>query len=253
MEPIRLRPVTERAIGTTAFFRNRALLQVLCQRMANLSGSVVRVLVHACSIGAEVYSLLIAARLHSALSRKHVLVSATDLEASFIKFAAAGTYPLEVLAGMTDDERRFFRPVDSAHVQVSPDIRQSATYLPPASFVTFESGESFDVVCLLNALIYVEGSQQSQAIDRIASYNRSVLVTTGFHADRIKDDLTRNGYRPVLDQLRAIHDGWRDRRKPAVDRNEVVPGHIFYPWSLPPFSEIPDYEFKYGALFERAS
>lgn len=249
--PVRLRPATSVSIGTTAFFRNRALLETLLGRIARLSTTEVSVLVHACSIGAEVWSLLIAADLDSRTRGIRLSVVACDLEPAFVDHAAAAIYPRAVLAGMRAEEQAYFESVDADQVRVREDIRARATFLPAASVTQFESAERFDVVMLLNALLYLPGELQSQTIDAIARYNEHLFVSTGFHLDRIKDDLRRNGYAPCPERLREIHDGWTDRRRDGPTRDETVPGKIYHSWSLPAFSEIDDYAYKYCAIFEK--
>lgn len=247
--PVRLRPVTDMNIGTTAFFRNRPLLNALCAQLETHDAAVIDVLFHACSIGAEVYSFLIACRLHPVLAQKTIRLAACDLDPAFVNYARQGVYPATIVQGMSQQERAFFVDVDEHSVRVLDELRSLPDFLPATSFVDFETSRTFDVVFLLNALLYVPGEKQSEAIDRISTYSRRWLVTTGFHFDRIRDDLRRNGYAPVPDGAREIHDAWLDRRRPVTEASEVIPGKIFHTWSLPPFEMIEDYAYKYCAIF----
>lgn len=249
--PIRLRAATAASIGTTAFFRNRALLNVLLGRMAMLPSDTVSVLVHACSIGAEVWSLAAAADLDPRLRGKQIHIAACDLEPAFIAHAERGIYPRVVLSGMRPAEQPYFEPFESDSVRVCDRLRARVHFLPAQSATDFEGTRTFEVVLLLNVLLYMPAELQSLTIDRIARYNRSLLVTTGFHLDRIKSDIQRNGYRPVNEDLRAIHDGWTDRRRNGPPRDETIPGRIYHAWSLPPFSEVDEFEYKYCAVFEQ--
>lgn len=251
--PVRLRAVTERSIGTTAFFRNRPLLEVLCEQMSALPSRRLNILVHAGSIGAEAWSLAIAAALAPRLSKHDITVTVTDIEPQFLEYARIGQYPCEILEGMTFSEREFFTPVTDTTVAVGDTLRSRVRFLPASSVEDFRSSDMFDVVMLLNVLLYMPGELQSQVLDQVAVYNRHLLITTGFHFDRIKQDMLRNGYKPIGTQARAIHDGWQDRRKERTSPDEVIPGKIFHPWSLPPFGEIADYEYKYCAIFEKSS
>ncbi len=251
--PVRLRPATDQRIGTTAFFRNRPLLDTLCKRIAALDPGPISVLFHACSIGAEVYSFLIALRLHPQLAKRDVRVVAGDIEPSFVEFARAAVYPRVVLDGMSPDEKKFFEVVDEQNVRVVEHLRTLVSFLPAVSYTDFTTHDEFDVVFLLNALLYVPGAAQSTTLDQISRYNRSLLVTTGFHFDRIRHDMERNGYRPLSDGARAIHDAWLDRRRDRTNPDEIIPGMIFHTWSLPPFSEIEDVAYVYCALFEKTA
>jgi hypothetical protein len=248
---VRLRPATPTSIGTTAFFRNRALLTVLCDRLAELHSKQISVLIHACSIGAEIWSLLISARLHPALRERDLVVYASDLEPDFVAYAERAVYPSAILEGMRPAEQVFFSRVSADYVQVDRAMVPPVQFLPAGSIKSFATEQVFDLVMLLNALLYMPGDAQSQVIDSIAQYNRHYLVTTGFHFDRIKSDMTRNGYRPVGDAAMAIHDGWLDRRRDGPSVDEVIPGKIFHPWSLPPYRAVEDHEYKYCAIFAK--
>ncbi len=252
-EPVRLRVATDVSIGTTAFFRNRPLLAVLNQRLAALPVEQISILVHACSIGAEVWSLLIASQLHPQLRDRSITVFASDIEPEFVAYAERGIYPRIVLEGMRPEEQAYFHLLDDQSVQVSEELRRCVRFLPAGPVESLAADQMYDVVMLLNVLLYLPGEQQSRVVDQVADYNSHLLVATGFHFDRIKEDLVRNNYRPIAEDARKIHDGWLDRRRDAAGANETIPGKIFHPWSLQPFQEIEDYEYKYCALFEKRS
>ena len=247
-EIVRLRPVTERSIGTTAFFRNRALLEVLFEELKNRGQRHYSVLFHASSVGAEVYSFVIYYLVNGYSDDFSLTVHATDLEPAFLDYAASGRYPAGILNGLRNDERSCFL-VDGQSVQVVEDVRRHVEFLDAASFMDFEARQTYDVVFLLNALIYVPADQQASSLDRIASYNSGFLVATGFHMESIKRDLMRGAYRPVTRKLRSIHDGWTDRRvsAPVTERR---PG-IYADWSLPEYTEIADHQYKYCSLFAK--
>ncbi len=197
--------------------------------------------------------MAVATALDPRLAEREIVVTVTDIEAQFLDYARIGQYPREILSGMTSSEREFFTPLSDTTVAVRDDLRSRVRFLPASSVEDFRSSEMFDVVMLLNVLLYMPGERQSQVLDQVALYNRHLLVTTGFHFDRIKHDTLRNGYRPISTQARAIHDGWLDRRREKSSHDEVIPGRIFHPWSLPPFEEIADYEYIYCAIFEKSA
>ena len=246
--PTRLRPVTQRSIGTTAFFRNRPLFEVLLNRLKELGNTEYSVLFHACSIGAEVYSLLIQQHISGYAQDYSLRIQATDLEQSFIDYAQAGRYPLEVVKGMSDEEQRYFELSDVAEVKAG--IRQAVQFLPGSDFTRFESARKFDVVVLLNCLIYVPEEAQRETLERIASYNSKLLVSTAFHRRTIKADLQPHGYLPILDRQREIHDAWLDRRN---DTPFVPSPGIYADWKLPAFREVEDFEYVYCSLFEKSA
>ena len=130
------------------------------------------------------------------------------------------------------------------------DVKKYVDFLPPIDFTNCSFSEFYDVVILLNALVYVSEKMQHQVLDNIAKYNTRYLVISAFHADSIKGDLAKNGYLPILDNQEWIHDSWLDRR---VEKKigEVRTPQILADWRLPPFSKIDDDEYKYCAIFKK--
>lgn len=161
MIPVRLRSATDNSIGTTAFFRNRPLLDAVCHRLGKIDQDDIHVLFHACSIGAEVYSFLIAVALHPVLGAKNVVVSACDHEADFLELGRQGIYPKQVLSAMHNEEAACFDIVTESEVRVKEHIRRKVTFLPACSMQDFESETPMDVVFLLNALLYLPASGQA--------------------------------------------------------------------------------------------
>ena len=247
-DPIRLRPVTERSIGTTSFFRNRPLIDTLLSRLKYDAKKTNKILFHACSVGAEVYSLIIRFLLFSYDDEYSIKCYATDREEGFVGFAKSARYPSVALNGMVDGEKRYFS-LKEEEISVLPRVRKYVDFLPAHDFTLFNTTNTYDVVFLLNALVYVPESVQRKALARISKYNSRYLVVTGFHGDSIQKDLENNGYCPILENQQAIHDSWLDRRM-AIE-GDVRSPTIFTDWRLPSFSKIAGYEFKYCAIFEK--
>ena len=246
--PVRLRPATEASIGTTAFFRNRPLYDVLLNKLRARGKSHYKILFHACSIGAEVYSFLIHHNLGGYIDDFTIELHATDLETNFVDYSRNGVYPSEILTGMTQEESSFFVNTNNG-ASVVEELKHKVSFLDAVSFIDFESNQTFDVVFLLNTLIYVPENKQHEVIDKVATYNSDILVVSAFHMNSIKNDLSRNHYQPQLESQREIHDSWIDRRV-SVNSNELAPG-IYANWRLPEFSKIEDYEYKYCAIFSK--
>jgi hypothetical protein len=232
-------------IGSTEFFRNRALLDTVHDCVDRLCPGRPRVLFHAVSIGAEAYSYLIGRALRRPEAAERC--DATDIDGEFLNAADRAIYPANVLEGIRQDEASFFEPAGAGHMRVAEAIRRRVRFLPPASYVEFETAEHYDVVFLLNSLLYVDASAQRRTLDRVAGYNTRLLITTGFHPDSIKANLLDNGYRSITTNLAEIHEGWTERRN--LRPGFMVPGVTYCSPSLPPFSPIADYEYKYGAIF----
>jgi len=235
--------------GATAFFRNRPLLHTVDELLQAEAGrGTVRVLFHASSIGAEVYSFVIHSMLSGLASRCDLQVSATDVNPAFLQHARRALYPRASLLGMTGEERGFF--ADSAEDLVGPveEIRRRVRFLPARSFVDARLDDTFDAVFILNALTYVTPAEQSRCIANVARYNRSLLVACAFHPDSIESDLVAHRYRPITTRIAQIHDGWSERIRAT---GLPSPGTPEYSWVIPPFSEVPGFEYRYCSIFRK--
>ncbi len=227
--------------GATAFFRNRPLLATL---MDLLAGEMTA-LFHASSIGPEVYSFAIYCRMRGL----DVRISATDINPDFLSYSRRARYPIEVLDTMTQNELAYFKIEDR---QVTPldEIKEMVEFLPPLSFVDAQFREPFDLVFVTNAMTYTTEAEQAAAIDRIASYNTRFLIVSAFHPDSIEEDLTRNGYFPVLNNIPAIHNAWEERIREGFIPQRGTPE---YSWVLPPFSQIEGWQYKYCSIFQKST
>ncbi|MFT7405933.1 CheR family methyltransferase [Zhongshania sp.] len=248
--PLRLRPTVGDAIGTTAFFRNRVLNETLLNELLISGRKHYSILFHACSIGAEVYSFLI--QYLAGGFNEHFSLScyATDKQQDFVTYADHAQFPQEILQGCTEAERQYFTVHDGT-VSLESRVKKNVEFLPAADFANFDSERSYDVVVLLNALVYVTAEMQAEVFDRVSSYNLGWIVSSGFHQATIKKDLQRNGYSPVETAMEEIHMSWSDRLREKPVPQEALPPNIFTDWSLPAFSEVPDYRYRYCALFSK--
>lgn len=251
-DALRIRPVDGDLIGTTAFFRNRAFLEQFGAEIAAMAPAArpVEIFIHACSIGAEVYSLAI--HLQSNFPKLAFNIGSTDLSPGFVQFAARARYPVKILEGMSEIERAFFERIGDGVVALNAATRACVTFEPPVSFVEFAPQRRYDAVSLCNALVYVDAAAQARAIDRIAGYNAAVLALTGGHHATVAKDLSRNGYRPVMARFKAIHAGWRDRQRPAGWRRDApLPPNIHADPYLGPIDDAPGWRYRHGALFRK--
>ena len=88
------------------------------------------------------------------------------------------------------------------------------------------------------------------ALAMAANNARHVMGITAFHPDTIYDDLAHVGFTPFMQAHKEIHEAWGDRLSAA----KLKPDSPDYSWRLPPYeTNSPDYLFRYGTLFVRAS
>jgi hypothetical protein len=235
-----MRHVVGDRIGRTDFFRNAAFFRALIELLRPEGAP--RVLVHAAAVGAEPYSVVMAARL---AGLRDVHVEATDIEPSFLETARRGVYSDDCLGKVPPAARAFFRPgPERGTVEVSPEIRAGVTFLEPASFVDFNAPQVYDAVLALNALTYVSRENQRKAVLQMGDYARSYLALTALSPAVAKQSVEDAGFEPMprRDWLQ-IYYGWNDRIRLRPGTRE---------WALPvvPFL-MRDWRFSACSLFRR--
>ena len=248
VEPTMIRVYNGVHKGATAFFRNRPFLDTFFSVLEGIQDRPIKILVHACSVGAEPYSLALwwMHRIAPAGGNgSGIRIVATDVDPGFLEFAKCAVYPLGLLAGMGKEERDWF-DVSGDEIRVPEEAMRLVRFLEPMSFVNGELDEQFDAVLIMNALTYVSVSEQSSAIERLALCSPSVLGVTAFHPDSIRDDLVRQGFAPCMRNHQLIHESWGDR----LSRQLVSPESPDYSWRLPPYDmSVADYAYRFGSLF----
>lgn len=247
---VRLRPTDGPLIGTTAFFRNRAFLGAFCRQIRPAEDGPTQIMAHACSFGAEAYSLAI--RMMIERPELDFQIDATDLSQGFVNYAARGVYPAAVMQGAVAEEQRFFQQIDDETVAIASEVRARVNFLPARSFAEFEAEKVYDAVILCNALVYVDGPTQGATIDRIAGYNSDLLAVTAAHQDRIAADLERNAYAPIMDDFAAIHAGWIDRqRPPGFPKGSPPPTGAQADPYIDPIDDDAGWRYRHGAFFRK--
>lgn len=248
--PVMLRVYNDGHKGATAFFRNRPFLQTLFSEPALSNKSHITMLVHACSIGAEPYSLALWWLRHIQPTRPGATLEivATDIDPEFLQVARHACYPRQILDGMTEQERGWFITEGDA-VLVPDDARELVRFVEPANFVSARFAEEFDVVLIMNALTYTTAQEQAAALANAAGYARHLLCLTAFHPESIGQDMARIGFVPSMRNHQEIHEAWVERIS-----DDIVPvGHPDYSWRLPPYDTgRPDYASRFGVIFRRA-
>lgn len=247
INPVVLRVYNEDRKGATAFFRNRPFLNTFTDLLHRLPGDECSLLIHACSIGAEPYSLAFWWMNRFGKSGKRLKIYASDIDNSFLDYAKQGIYPLDILAGMSAEEQSWFKHSVSS-VSVPDDIKALVTFMPAMSFNDGVQAKQFDAGMIMNALTYVNPSLQAQAIKHLSANVRHLIALTAFHPDSIKQDIENIGFTPHPDNIEQIHNGWGNR----VSNNIIHPTSAEYSWRLPPYDiNIPDYQYRLCSIFKR--
>jgi chemotaxis methyl-accepting protein methylase len=242
-DPLMLRVHKDDKKGATAFFRNRSFLNIFVTRLAALEARPVNVLLQACSIGAEPYSIA-AVALDRGLD---IAIATTDIEPEFIAFAKRAQYPEVVTASMMASEKKFFKPIGQGLVEVDAALRAKVKFLPAQSLTDPMPG-TYDATLAMNVLTYVTPADQTRAIATMAAATTHYLCLTAFHPDSIKSDIESVGFKPVMDDQALIHNAWGDRVRPGG----AVLGTPEYSWVVPPYNtDCDDYAWRYGAIFQR--
>lgn len=148
---------------------------------------------------------------------------------------------------MNQNEQSWFIQ-ERGNIIIPDKARAIVRFLNPMSFVDGNPEEKFDAVLVMNALTYVTTEEQSTTLNTISSYTSHIIGATAFHPDSIKDDMVRAGFSPKMENHREIHESWGDRlTEIPIPRNSPE-----YSWRLPPYTHsIEDYDYRFGALFER--
>ena len=247
--PLMLRVYNQGCKGATAFFRNRPFLDEFFRLLTAEPANSYSILVHASSIGAEPYSLAMWWLHKFRKPGVRLTIHATDINANFLAMGRSGTYPLEVLNGMSSIERTWFDIADKS-ISVSRSAKELVKFLEPMSFLDENATKVYDAVLVMNALTYVTPQQQNLAIRNISRQTRYVLGLTAFHPDSIRRDLRENDFAPHLNAIESIHSSWGDRlTNLPIDRSSAE-----YSWRLPPFDpNIPEADYRFCSLFTRSS
>jgi SAM-dependent methyltransferase len=237
----------------TYFLRNRPeleLIQALVHKRA-IDSSKVRMLVLACSNGAEVYSILWTIR--SVLADLTIIMNAVDISPDILETAKEGLYSLRenrlinsmLFERLCENEMRAIFDRETDNVRVKPWIReginwQVADARDPAVIRMF--GEH-DIVVANKFLCHMNPSEAEECLRNIAGLVKpgGYLAVSGIDLDirtKVALDL---GWLPVGDLLEEIHNG-----DPSVRRD--------WPWrywGLEPFTrKRRDWSVRYASVFQ---
>jgi chemotaxis methyl-accepting protein methylase len=243
---------TRRQYFGTFFLRNRPALELM-RHLAEekAKGSTLRIAVIACSIGAEVYSILWTIR--SARPDLKVSVCAVDISKEILNFAEKGIYSPNSceLVGSSIFERLTAHEIeqmfdwDGDQARVKPWLQEGITWqLGDASSpgLIHVLGPQ-DIVVANNFLCHMEPPAAESCLRNIAGLvdRGGYLFVSGVDLEVRAKVAHELGWRPIPELLEQIHDG-----DPAVRRD--------WPWGwwgLEPLNHRRhDWQLRYAAAFQ---
>jgi chemotaxis methyl-accepting protein methylase len=239
----------------TFFLRNRpelALISALAQE--KIENSTLRLVVLACSNGAEVYSILWALR--SFLPDLKVKVQAVDIAESIVRIAKFGKYSLTkaelmdtpIFERLSDYEIQQLFDRNGDEVTIKPWIKGGIEWrVADASDPGLaEALGPQDIVIANRFLCHMTPPEAERCLR-----NLSHLVTSGGYLFvsgidlSIRTKVARElGWKPVLESMQEIHNG----------DSSIREGWPLYYWGLEPFTKTRrDWQIRYASVFQIGS
>ena len=236
----------------TEFLRNRPQLELIC-RLVDQKGDdpPIRILVLACSEGAEVYSILWTIR--SVRPEARVVMHAVDISKEVLEFARKGIYSSRSLAfspdlplgRLTEKEMEEMFDKDGDKLKIKSWINAGIIWkLGDARDpkIVDEIGLQ-DMVVASNFLCHMDPPEAETCLRNIVRLVNpgGYLLVTGIDLD-VRTKVARDlGWKPVTDLMKEIHDGDPDMR-------------VDWPWKywgVEPFNKRRhDWKIRYASAFQ---
>ena len=258
----------------TFFLRNRAELELM-RRLAdkNRHGSELRIVVLACSKGAEVYSIVWAVR--SARPDLRLKIHAVDISQEIVNFAAMGIYSFtdpdavkaaryegaadcgdvtwntcrdqltSIFERMTGEEVAAMFEVDGDQARIRPRLKEGITWLrgDAGDPELLDVLGPQDIVVANRFLCHMRPAAAEKCLRNIGRLVKpgGYLFVSGIDL-QVRTRVAREmGWNPILDLMREIHEG---------DPSLKCGWPLEY-WGLEPFSDNrPDWKLRYASAFQ---
>jgi chemotaxis methyl-accepting protein methylase len=237
----------------TFFLRNRPQLELarrISDRIGKRSGLEISIL--ACSIGAEVYSILWT--LHPKQADLKIIVNAVDVSKEALEFGQNGAYPLggceltdeKIFARVTNQEKLGLFDDEGDRLRIKAWLREGITWRvgdAADSHLVDVLGPQ-DMVFANNFLCHMYPEDAESCLRNVAKLvkPRGYLFVSGIDLDvrtRVMRDLM---FEPVTDLTEDIHNG-----DPSLLKDWP-----FRYWGLEPFDKRRrDWQIRYSSVFRR--
>jgi SAM-dependent methyltransferase len=239
----------------TFFLRNRPALELM-RRLARqkADGSILRIAVLGCSIGAEVYSILWIVR--SARPDLKVLLEAVDISKEILSFAEKGIYTHDtsglvgssIFERLTEAEMAEMFDWDGDQAQVKSWLREGITWQlrDAADPELVDILGPQDMVVASNFLCHMARADAEMCLSNIGRMVSpgGYLFVSGVDLDLRTKVALNLGWEPVGELMMEIHDGDRSVRAD-------------WPWAwwgLEPLNpKRQDWQTRYAAVFRIGS
>jgi chemotaxis methyl-accepting protein methylase len=248
---VRLLSVRQQFFGTF-FLRNRPALELM-RRLAEkkAKGSTLRIAVLACSVGAEVYSILWTIR--SVRPDLNVVMYAVDISKEILDFAKQGVYAdstcglvgSSIFERLTAHEMEQMFDTEGDEASVKPWLREGITWRlgDVSTSALVEALGPQDIVVANNFLCHMDPTAAENCLRNIAGLvgQDGYLFVSGVDLEvraKVAHDF---GWRPIPELLEQIHDG---------DRSVRADWPCYW-WGLEPLDRMRhDWQLRYAAVFQ---
>jgi len=236
----------------TFFLRNRPALELLRSLADQKSeGSTLRVAVLACSIGAEVYSILWTLR--SARPDLKIALCAVDISEEMLRFAQAGIYTSNtservgspIFERLNTYEMGQLFDLEDQCARIKPWLREGITWQlgDAASPELIDTLGPQDIVVANNFLCHMDPPAAENCLRNLTKLVDvgGYLFVSGVDLD-VRTRVARElGWRPVSELLEQIHDG----------DASVRAGWPWCSWGLEPLDRNKsDWRLRYASVFQ---
>ena len=238
-----------RVSTTTGFFRNDIQMETILRLMPKPKAAYV----FGCSDGCESYSFAIHLRLNNVTPPP--TIRGFDINEECILRARQATYERKQMdyygtgENLNGPKAQFFKSIDGNTFRVDESISSTCEFqLGSVLDEAFMSQlPAADLVFCQNVLIHLSPEQNRIALLNLKRLvgEKGLLVIGGMRPELRSALTSETGLKPVIEDCRVIHDGWRDLRSWW---EESKPWAREY-FALERFEETPDWQQRYSSIF----